>query len=51
MQFVRSEGLLILGRVRDLLTDDQLRDRSWTITLDPGWVASSETDGKMVRSA
>jgi len=39
-------GALVFSRVRDLLPEDQLSpDRSWTMTLDPLWVAAIDVDG------
>ena len=40
------DGSLIFSRVRDVLPEEQLSpDRSWTMTLDPTWVAAIEVDG------
>ena len=40
------DGSLVFSRVRDLLPQDQLSpDRSWTMTLDPSWVAAIDVDG------
>ncbi len=40
------DGQLVFSRVRDLRPDAELSpDRSWTMTLDPSWVASIEADG------
>lgn len=50
MAFVSEDnGRLIFRRVRDLLPEDQLSpDRSWTMTLDPSWVATVEMGGRIV---
>ena len=46
------DGRLTFTRVRDLLPDEQLSpDRSWTMTLEPEWVARIETDGAVVWEA
>jgi hypothetical protein len=40
---------LVFSRVRDLLPELQLSpDRSWTMRLDPSWVAAIEVDGVRV---
>lgn len=44
-----EDGQLTFLRVRDLLPEDQLSPaRSWTMTLDPQWVASLHQDGRRV---
>lgn len=47
MRFVGMEdGRLIFHRVKDLLPEDQLSPaRSWTMILDPRWVASIAVNG------
>lgn len=41
-----QDGRLTFSRVRDLLPEDQLSPaRSWTMTLDPAWVASVDVAG------
>jgi hypothetical protein len=40
------EGRLVLSRVRDLQPEHHLSpDRSWTMRLEPSWVAAIEVDG------
>lgn len=50
MRFTGVEGgRLTFARVRDLLPEDQLSpDRSWTMTLETGWVESVQQDGRQV---
>jgi hypothetical protein len=50
MQFVGLDnGTLMFRRVRDLQPEAQLSpDRSWTMMLQPAWVASIESDGQVV---
>ena len=52
MRFVGIDGgRLIFRRVRELVPEDQLSpDRSWTMTLNPEWVASIEAGGEVVWS-
>jgi len=41
-----TDGRLTFSRVRDLQPEEQLSpDRSWTMTLEPAWVAAIEVDG------
>ena len=43
------DGRLVFSRVRDLLPDSQLSpDRSWTMALQPEWVAGIHADGVQV---
>jgi hypothetical protein len=45
----RRDGRLTFSRVRDLLPASQLSpDRSWTMTLEPAWVAAIEVSGVRV---
>ena len=40
------DGSLVFSRVHDLLPEEELSpDRSWTMTLDPSWVAAIDVDG------
>ena len=44
-----EDGRLIFHRVRDLLPENQLSPaRSWTMILEPDWVASIAVDGRAV---
>jgi hypothetical protein len=44
-----ADGRLTFTRVRDLLPEEQLSpDRSWTMTLEPEWVARVEFNGEVV---
>jgi hypothetical protein len=46
------DGRLTFTRVRDVLPEEQLSpDRSWTMTLEPEWVARVEFDGARVWQA
>ena len=43
------DGSLVFSRVRDLLPEEELSpDRSFTMTLDPSWVAAIDVDGVRV---
>ena len=50
MRFVGSkEGRLVFVRIRELFPEDQLSpDRSYTMLLDPLWVARISVDGRSV---
>ena len=50
MMFTGLErGRLTFDRIRDLRPEEELSpDRSWKMTLDPGWVSSVAMDGRRV---
>jgi len=50
MRFVGiRDGRLTFQRVRDLRPEEELSpDRSWTMTLEPHWVAAIHEDGRQV---
>jgi hypothetical protein len=44
-----QHGQLVFSRMRDLQPESELSpDRSWTMRLDPSWVAAIEVDGVRV---
>lgn len=44
-----NDGHLTFRRVRDLWPEERLSpDRSWTMTLDPAWIATVRQDGRLV---
>ncbi|MEP6916704.1 MAG: hypothetical protein ABJC89_13720 [Acidobacteriota bacterium] len=53
MRFAGTErGQLVFDRVRELLPEDQLSpDRSFTMRLDPRWVAAISEDGQRLWTA